>query len=52
MSRVSDRTRSRRARLAGMGGAAGNVAVVCLLIALSRTIPGMPLLVAANRDER
>ena len=35
-----------------MAGAAGNVASVCLLIALSRVIPGMPLLVAANRDER
>ena len=24
---------------------------MCLLIALSRTVPGTPLLVAANRDE-
>jgi len=29
----------------------GTVTVVCLLIALSRTVPGTPLLVAANRDE-
>jgi uncharacterized protein with NRDE domain len=33
------------------GGPGGTVAVVCLLIALSRTVPGIPLLVAANRDE-
>ncbi len=33
------------------GGPGGTVTVVCLLIALSRTIPGTPLLVAANRDE-
>jgi uncharacterized protein with NRDE domain len=32
-------------------GAGGNVAFVCLLIALFRTIPELPLLVAANRDE-
>ncbi len=30
----------------------GNVTDVCLLIALSRVVPGVPLLVAANRDER
>jgi uncharacterized protein with NRDE domain len=29
----------------------GTVTDVCLLIALSRTVPGTPLLVAANRDE-
>ena len=35
-----------------MAGPGGNVWSVCLLIALSRVIPGIPLLVAANRDER
>ena len=35
-----------------MAGPAGNVTCVCLLIALSRVIPDVPLLVAANRDER
>ena len=29
----------------------GNVTAVCLLIAVSGTVPGLPLLVAANRDE-
>lgn len=32
-------------------GPGGIVTVVCLLIALSRVVPGVPLLVAANRDE-
>jgi uncharacterized protein with NRDE domain len=46
-----------RRRLAGLrmsvGGvfAAGNVAVVCLLIALFGVVPDVPLLIAANRDE-
>ncbi|MDX6333167.1 MAG: hypothetical protein QOG05_507 [Streptosporangiaceae bacterium] len=31
--------------------ARGNVTAVCLLIALSGTVPGVPLLIAANRDE-
>jgi len=35
---------------AGLAGA-GNVAAVCLLIALSRVVAGEPLIVAANRDE-
>ena len=30
---------------------AGNVTAVCLLIALSGVVPGVPLLIAANRDE-
>ncbi len=30
---------------------AGNVTTVCLLIALSGVVPGVPLLIAANRDE-
>jgi len=37
---------------AGRPGRRGNVTSVCLLIALSRIVPGVPLLVAANRDER
>ena len=50
-----------RRRLAGsrmsVGGvflanvAAGNVTAVCLLIALFGVVPGVPLLIAANRDE-
>lgn len=40
---------ARLARSAAAPG--GTVTGVCLLIALSRTIPGTPLLVAANRDE-
>ena len=46
-----------RRRLAGsrmsVGGVfpAGNVTAVCLLIALSGVVPGVPLLIAANRDE-
>ena len=49
---MSDTTPLGAARLATeCDGPGGNVTVVCLLIALSRTIPGTPLLVAANRDE-
>lgn len=49
---MSHRTPLSSARLAAeCGGPGGTVTVVCLLIALSRTIPGTPLLVAANRDE-
>ena len=49
---MSDTTPLGAARLATeCGGPDGTVTVVCLLIALSRTIPGTPLLVAANRDE-
>ncbi len=49
---MSDTTPLGAARLATeCDGPGGTVTVVCLLIALSRTIPGTPLLVAANRDE-
>ena len=57
MSRMTGMTPSAPRRLAGLrmsaGGVfpAGNVTAVCLLIALSGVVPGVPLLIAANRDE-
>ena len=57
MSRMTGMTSFTRRRLAGsrmsVGGVflAGNVTAVCLLIALFGVVPGVPLLIAANRDE-
>jgi uncharacterized protein with NRDE domain len=57
VSRMTGKTSFARRRLAGsrmsVGGVfpAGNVTAVCLLIALSGVVPGVPLLIAANRDE-
>ena len=57
MSRMTGMTPFAPRRLAGLrmsaGGVfpAGNVTAVCLLIALSGVVPGVPLLIAANRDE-
>ena len=57
MSRMTGMTSFTRRRLAdvrmSVGGVfpAGNVTVVCLLIALFGVVPDVPLLIAANRDE-
>ena len=56
MSRMTGMTPSAPRRLAGLRMSAGsfpagNVTAVCLLIALSGVVPGVPLLIAANRDE-
>jgi uncharacterized protein with NRDE domain len=57
VSRMTGMTSFTRRRLAGsrmsVGGVflAGNVTAVCLLIALFGVVPGVPLLIAANRDE-
>ncbi len=57
MSRMTGKTPFAPRRLAGSrmsaGGVfpAGNVTAVCLLIALFGVVPGVPLLIAANRDE-
>jgi uncharacterized protein with NRDE domain len=57
VSRMTGMTPFTRRRLAGVrmsvGGVfpAGNVTLVCLLIALFGVVPDVPLLIAANRDE-